>query len=86
LKPLYQFNFQKQHAAKPITFDEQGNVYVNIGAPSNACQEPDRQPGVKGQDPCPILEYAGGIWRFKADHLNQTQKDGHRYATVSAML
>jgi glucose/arabinose dehydrogenase len=72
---------KRQHAAKPITFDEQGNVYVNIGAPSNACQEPDRQPGVKGQDPCPILEYAGGIWRFKADRLNQTQKDGHRYAT-----
>jgi glucose/arabinose dehydrogenase len=72
---------ERQHAAKSIAFDGQGNLYVNIGAPSNACQEPDRQPGVKGQDPCPILEYAGGIWRFKADQPNQTQKDGQRYAT-----
>jgi glucose/arabinose dehydrogenase len=56
-------------------------VYVTIGAPSNACQNPDRQPGAKGQDPCPILEYAGGIWRFKAGQLNQTQKDGYRYAS-----
>jgi glucose/arabinose dehydrogenase len=72
---------QRQHAAKSIAFDGKGNLYVNIGAPSNACQQPDRQPGVKGQDPCPILEYAGGIWRFKADQLNQTQNDGQRYAT-----
>jgi glucose/arabinose dehydrogenase len=33
-------------------------------------------------DPCPILELHGGIWRFKADQLNQDQaKDGYRYAT-----
>lgn len=72
---------RKQHASKPFVFDGQGNMYVTIGAPSNACQEPDRQPGVPGQDPCPILEYAGGIWRFKADQPNQTQQDGTRYAT-----
>lgn len=72
---------QGQHAAKPIAFDDKGNVYVTIGAPSNACQNPDRTPKTPGQDPCPILENAGGIWRFKADQLNQTQKDGTRYAT-----
>lgn len=72
---------QGQHAAKTFTFDAQGNVYVNIGAPSNACQDPDRTPGTAGQDPCPILEYAGGIWRFNADETGQSQEDGYRYAS-----
>ena len=33
------------HAEKDIAFDNAGNVYVNIGLPSNACQIPDRRPG-----------------------------------------
>lgn len=72
----------RQHEAKSIALDGKGNLYVNIGAPSNACQESDRSPGSKGQMPCPLLETTAGVWRFKADVPNQTQpKDGHRYAT-----
>jgi glucose/arabinose dehydrogenase len=70
-----------QHAAKPITFDGKGNIYVTVGAPSNACQEQARTPGSPGMDPCPQLENSGGIWRFDADVLGQTQADGERYAT-----
>ncbi len=72
---------QNQHAAKPIAFDAQDNMYITIGAPSNACQDPDRKPGVAGQDPCPLLETSGGIWRFSASRLNQTFEDGERFAT-----
>lgn len=76
------FEEQHQHATKPFTFDQAGNMYVTVGAPSNACQEQDRTKGSPGMDPCPILELHGGIWRFKADVLNQDQaKDGYRYAT-----
>jgi glucose/arabinose dehydrogenase len=76
------FDAQNQHAAKTFAFDKQENMYVNVGAPSNACQENDRTKGSPGMDPCPILELHGGIWRFKADQLNQDQaKDGYRYAT-----
>ena len=53
----------------------------NIGAPSNSCQEQDRAINSKGVDPCPILEYAAGIWQFKADKLDQSPKEGLRYAT-----
>ena len=70
-----------QHNAKSITLDDAGNIYVNIGAPSNSCQVQDRAVGSKGQDPCPILEYAGGIWQFKAGTPGQQFKDGVRYAT-----
>jgi glucose/arabinose dehydrogenase len=73
---------QYEHAAKTIAFDQSGNLYVNMGAPSNACQQNDRSPGSPGMDPCPLLEMHGGIWKFKDDVLNQTQeKDGHRFAT-----
>jgi glucose/arabinose dehydrogenase len=72
---------KRQHASKSITLDGAGNIYVNIGAPSNACQEQDRTQGSKGQDPCPILETAGGIWKFKTDAKDQSYKEGTRYAT-----
>jgi glucose/arabinose dehydrogenase len=76
------FPGQNQHADKPFTFDNEGNIYVNVGAPSNACMEQSRTKGSPGMDPCPQLERQAGIWRFKDDVLNQDQqKDGYRYAT-----
>jgi glucose/arabinose dehydrogenase len=72
---------QFQHADKGIAFDGKGGLYLNIGAPSNACQNPDRRPGVKGQDPCPLLDEHGGIWKFDENKLNQKLADGTRYAT-----
>ena len=70
-----------EHEAKPFTFDNNGNIYVTIGAYSNACQVQDRTKGSPGIQPCPILDSAGGIWKFKADKPNQTYGDGERYAT-----
>ena len=72
---------QFQHQDKGIAFDGRGGLYLNIGAPSNACQNPDRRPGVKGQDPCPLLDEHGGIWKFDENRLNQKLADGTRYAT-----
>jgi glucose/arabinose dehydrogenase len=76
------FPDQRQHAAKSFTFDNSGNIYVNVGAPSNSCQEQDRSTQSPGQDPCPLLERHAGIWQFSATELGQTQQqDGVRYAT-----
>jgi glucose/arabinose dehydrogenase len=76
------FPQERQHEAKPMEFDGHGNMYVTVGAPANACMEQMRTKGSPGMDPCPILEYAGGIWKFKDDVLNQDQMtDGQRYAT-----
>ena len=72
---------ERQHGDKGIAFDGRGSLYVNVGAPSNACQQPDRRPGVKGVDPCPILEKAGGIWKFDENKPGQTQEMGTRFAT-----
>ncbi|MBW4888672.1 PQQ-dependent sugar dehydrogenase [Mucilaginibacter sp. HMF5004] len=71
----------REHETKSIVLDNAGNIYVNIGAYSNSCQEHDRQKGSMGVKGCPILDSAGGIWQFKADKPNQTYKDGVRYTT-----
>jgi glucose/arabinose dehydrogenase len=71
----------RQHGDKGITFDGKGGLYVNVGAPSNACQENDRKALSKGQDPCPILKEHGGIWKFDDNKLNQTQASGMHFAT-----
>lgn len=71
----------RQHQTKSIVLDNDDNVYVNIGAPSNSCQTNDRGLESLGIADCPLLDSAGGIWQFKANKLNQTYKDGTRYAT-----
>jgi glucose/arabinose dehydrogenase len=70
-----------EHEAKAFTLDDNGNIYVNIGAFSNSCQIEDRKTGSMGRKPCPVLDSAAGIWQFKADKLNQTYAEGTRYAT-----
>jgi glucose/arabinose dehydrogenase len=71
----------RQHGDKDIAFDGAGGIYVNVGAPSNACQTRDRMPKSPGQDPCPILERNGGIWKFDENKVGQTQATGVHFAT-----
>ncbi|MDE2346659.1 MAG: PQQ-dependent sugar dehydrogenase [Gammaproteobacteria bacterium] len=76
------FPVQHEHSAKTMAFDQSGHLFVNVGAPSNACQHQDRVAGSPGINPCPLLAQHGGIWEFDADKLNQVfGKDGGRYAT-----
>lgn len=76
------FPEQRLHEAKTFAIDAGGNLYVNVGAPSNACMVEFRTRGSPGQRPCPQLELQGGIWRYDARASNQTQADdGERYAT-----
>ena len=71
----------RQHETKSLVLDNDGNIYVNIGARLNSCQVQDRgfhSPGIPG---CPILDSMGGVWMFKANVRDQTYKDGVRFAT-----
>ncbi len=73
------------HIAKPIAFDKEGNMYVPYSAPSNACASFINTTGSSvqqaGQYPCPELVNHAGIWKFKANAINQTQKDGVQMGT-----
>jgi len=73
--------FSDGHQAKSITFDPEGNMYIDVGSPFNVFSDHDRSFGAKGKDATEFLMTNGGIWRFKGDVLNQTQADGYRFVT-----
>jgi glucose/arabinose dehydrogenase len=75
------FPAQRSHSSKAFAIDDSGNLYVNVGAPSNACQDQDRTQGSPGQEPCVLLEEHAGLWRFDADKTDQTFADGARFVT-----
>ncbi|MDG2316034.1 MAG: PQQ-dependent sugar dehydrogenase [Gammaproteobacteria bacterium] len=76
------FPEQRLHEAKTFAIDDKNNIYVNVGAPSNACMEEFRTRGSPGQRPCPQTEWQSGVWKFDADGTNQDQKtNGSLYAT-----
>ncbi|MEQ8882304.1 MAG: sorbosone dehydrogenase, partial [Cyclobacteriaceae bacterium] len=64
--------------AKPFTMDDSGNIYVTVGSWNDPCRDAEDKTGM---NPCTILDSAGGIWKFRADKLNQTYADGSRYVT-----
>jgi glucose/arabinose dehydrogenase/cytochrome c551/c552 len=70
-----------EHETKSIMMDKEGSLYIPIGAPSNSCQEQNRQFGSMGAAGCPLLENSGGVWMFRPDKKDQTYADGSRYAT-----
>jgi len=74
------------HNAKSLAFDNKGGMYVTFSAPTNACEDLTLNNGdpnaiVQGEYPCSQLNILGGIWKFDENKLNQTQKDGVRFAT-----
>lgn len=75
------FPRQGSHATKSIALNDRGELFVNVGAPSNACQKKRRSPGSPGLLPCPQLERQAAIWKFSAGKLNQDQLDGERFVT-----
>jgi glucose/arabinose dehydrogenase len=75
------FPQQRGHPTKPIAFGDNGEMYVAIGAPSNACQDPDRRPEVRGQQPCPLLQLHGGVWKYDANRPAQKHSADKRVAT-----
>ncbi|WP_341225679.1 PQQ-dependent sugar dehydrogenase [uncultured Arcticibacterium sp.] len=64
--------------AKPFVLDDDDNIYVTVGSWNDPCREPESGAGMM---PCPILDVAGGIWKFNGRILNQSFSNGTRYAT-----
>ena len=68
------------HATRNFAIASDGSMYVNVGSPSNSCQETDRKPNVPGKDPCTELDTRAGIWTFDARKKNQTQSASNHFA------
>ena len=69
------------HPMHPFAIDSEGNLFVNSGSATNACQVKDRQPGSAGERPCEELATRAGIWRFSATRTGQRFGPEARHAT-----
>jgi glucose/arabinose dehydrogenase/cytochrome c553 len=69
------------HPMHPFVIDGKGNLFVDVGTATNACDLENRMPGTRGHDPCTELETRGGIWRFDANRTAQKFSPAQRYAT-----
>jgi glucose/arabinose dehydrogenase/cytochrome c553 len=69
------------HPMHPFVIDAKGQIFVDMGSATNACQAKDRQIGEPGLDPCTELETRAGVWRFDANKVGQTFAPANRYAT-----
>lgn len=70
-------------ANRAIALDGKGGIYVGVGGSGNTCTErpPQGQKPV-GLNPCPGLQGRAGIWKFRADKLDQKfPADGVQLAT-----
>lgn len=74
------FPEQTVHATKSIAMNDADELFVNVGAPSNACQEERRSPGSPGIEPCPQLQRQAAIWQYSISP-GQDQLDGQRFLT-----
>ena len=68
------------HPMHPIIIDAKGNLFVDLGSATNACEEKNRQPLSKGLDPCIEKETRGGTWRYDANKTDQKFSSAGRYA------
>jgi glucose/arabinose dehydrogenase/mono/diheme cytochrome c family protein len=69
------------HPMHPFAIDPAGNMYVDLGSATNACQLENRMPHSPGHQPCTELETRAGIWRYDANRMGQRFSPAERFAT-----
>jgi glucose/arabinose dehydrogenase/cytochrome c553 len=69
------------HPMHPIAIDSAGNLYVDLGSATNACQAANRIPDSSGVQPCTELETRAGTWRYDANKPDQHFSASERFVT-----
>ncbi|WP_036261069.1 PQQ-dependent sugar dehydrogenase [Methylocapsa aurea] len=69
------------HPMHPFTINAKGDLFVDLGSATNACEEKNRMPQSPGKMPCAELETRGGVWRYDANKTNQRFSPAERFAT-----
>ncbi len=69
------------HPMHPFVIDRQGNLYVDLGSATNACQVQNRMLESPGISPCTELETRAGTWRYDANRTGQHFSAAERFAT-----
>jgi glucose/arabinose dehydrogenase/mono/diheme cytochrome c family protein len=69
------------HPMHPFVIDPKGNLYVDLGSATNACQQQNRIANSPGHQPCTELETRAGTWRYDANKVGQTFSAAERFTT-----
>jgi glucose/arabinose dehydrogenase/mono/diheme cytochrome c family protein len=69
------------HPMHPFIIDAIGNLFVDVGTATNACEEKNRVPNSPGRQPCMEKETRGGTWRYDANKTSQRFSAADRYAS-----
>ena len=69
------------HPMHPFIIDAQGNLFIDLGSATNACEVKNRMPLSPGNKPCTEKLTRGGIWKYDANKLDQKFSPAERYAT-----
>jgi glucose/arabinose dehydrogenase len=69
------------HPMHPFAIDPDGNIYVDMGSATNACQARNRMPTSPGNNPCTELETRAGIWQYDANKPDQQFSPSERFVT-----
>ena len=69
------------HPMHPFIIDSRGNLFVDLGSATNACQVENRIANSPGVNPCIEKQTRGGVWRYDANKTNQAFSPAERYAS-----
>jgi glucose/arabinose dehydrogenase len=69
------------HPMHPFIIDAQGNLFIDLGSASNACEVKNRMPLSPGNKPCTEKLTRAGTWKYDANKLDQKFSPAERYAT-----
>jgi glucose/arabinose dehydrogenase len=69
------------HPMHPFVIDGSGQLFMNVGSATNACQVKNRTLKSPGHNPCTELETRAGIWSYDAKKTGQRFSPAGRYAT-----
>jgi glucose/arabinose dehydrogenase len=69
------------HPMHPFVIDSAGQLFMDVGSATNACQVKNRTLKSPGHNPCTELETRAGIWRYDANKTGQHFSPAGRYAT-----
>jgi len=69
------------HPMHPFVIDSSGQLFMDVGSATNACQLKNRTLKSPGHKPCTELETRAGIWSYDANKTGQHYSAAGRYAT-----
>jgi glucose/arabinose dehydrogenase/mono/diheme cytochrome c family protein len=69
------------HPMHPFIIDSKGNLFVDLGSATNACEVHNRMPKSPGNKPCTEKETRAGTWKYDANKTGQKFSPKERYAT-----